>query len=285
MIVCDTEILGCGRFVGLHRLRFRLLYRLLRGNGLNDNIIGQAVLHGGIDRRGRGGRRFLALRLRRGLLRLLFFWLEQVRVALVVPDGVFKIFAVDDLVVPRIGAGVDPHVNVTDIADGAGNVAVRVRHDNGISHLVDGCARQVDRLDDLRVMVKSVALLLELGTEDSRGLGPRKVAFGAVFVLDIDFDAGRRGIIVQRLAGLHGHSVGASGVGFGEALRDFGVALTGANPAHDQLLVTVFQQSAVPGERVLQIAVRIVQIGGKVFGDWAVAGVPVQHGLKIPSIF
>lgn len=37
-----------------------------------NSSLGQAVLHGGIDRRGRGGRRFLALRLRRGLFRFLY---------------------------------------------------------------------------------------------------------------------------------------------------------------------------------------------------------------------
>ena len=189
--------------------------------------------------------------------------------------------AVDDLAAPGIGAGINSHVKIADIADGSGNVPVRVGDKDGIPHMIVQDPRQRDQFRNLRVVIEAVTLLLEPGAEELRDLPPPEGVLGAVLVLNIDLKARGGGKIVQRLAGLHGHAGGSPGVGFGETLRDFGVALTGTHPFGDQFLVTVFQQTAIPCERVLQITVRASQVCGEVFRNGAVARVLLQHGLKI----
>ena len=116
----------------------RVMFRFLHTQPLHHNVIGEIVFLAGIERHGFGG----DLR----LFSFPYFGCKQVRVALIPADVVLKQFPVDGFMAPAIWAGVNPHINITDVTDSPLNIPVRVRYNNGIAHLVGRNALQHDRL-------------------------------------------------------------------------------------------------------------------------------------------
>ena len=116
----------------------RVMFRFLHTQPLYHNVIGEIVFLAGIKCHGFGGDLRLSC--------FSYFRCEQMRVSLIPADVVLKHFPVDAFMAPAIRAGVNPHINLPDVADSPLDVAVRVRHDHGIAHFVGRNALQRDRL-------------------------------------------------------------------------------------------------------------------------------------------
>ena len=114
------------------------MFRFVHPQPLYHNVIGEIVFLTGIKCHGFGGDLRLSC--------FPYFRCEQMRVALIPADVVLEHFPVDGLMAPAIRAGVDPHINLSDVADSPLNISVRVRHNNGIAHLVGRNTLQHDRL-------------------------------------------------------------------------------------------------------------------------------------------
>ena len=171
----------------------RVRLRFLNMQPLHHNVIGQAVFIPRIDR--------LCLCCNFRLCRFFLNRPEQMRVALILTEIFFKLFPVDAFMAPGVRAGVNADIQLTDIADGAGDLPVSKRQRDRIAHLIGRYALQVNRLQLCWLMGESVQLLLIQGAEKHRGLIPGHRASGIVFVLDVHLQAGRVSIVIRSFAG------------------------------------------------------------------------------------
>ena len=138
--------------------RWRL--RFAGADGLDHHVVGQVVLLRRVGGYCLGGE----LRLR-WLPRL---WPEQPRVVLILPKPLLKLIAVDRLMAPCVGAGVNAHLQLSDISDGAADLLVRRGQHHMIAHLVGGGPFQMHRLSLSRYVGKAVQLLPVCRPEDRR---------------------------------------------------------------------------------------------------------------------
>ncbi|MPM35300.1 hypothetical protein SDC9_81890 [bioreactor metagenome] len=206
-------------------------------------------------------------------------WRKQGGVAFILPDAVFKGVAADNLIAPRIGAGVDAHVLFPDVSHRAGQFLPAVIQHRVVARLIGRITVQIGRLPQDRFMGKSVLLPLVHGAEDRGDFSPLSAPLAVVFVVDIDLEPRGGGKKIRRIAGGQLHRFGSPGIGIGKTLGHAGVALVFAEVPRDIFLVPLFQQAGCQG--FAQIGVRAFQVRRQKFRDGAVPGILPQQVLKV----
>ena len=262
------------------------MFRLIKTQRLNDNIIGQAVFIAGIEGCGSWCRCGSASRWRG--LRLFLLgrrWLgrdlrgKEGGVALVMAQSVLKKVPTDRLMDPGVWPGVDAHVQVSNVFDGPGNIVVAIAKGHLVSLSIGELARQLYALPLNRLMGKTVQLLQPEGAENGGNGLPGQGQLCAEFVLDFHRHTDGRGKIVRYVPGLQRYRLGAAGESKGQPLGNSTVVLTRAQPAGNVPLVPLCHQMG--GQHFPKIIVDAAHIGRQIAGDPAIPRILVQQPLKV----
>ena len=284
VIIGDVKILGGGVLFNIGGLLRLCVFRPVKVQRLDNDIIGQTVFIAGVKCRGsrncrgargrdlrlfRLGRRWRGRDLCGGSLRG-----EQSGVALIMAHCVLeKVFA-DCLMAPGIRAGVNDNIQIADTFNGAADIVIAVSKSHLVPHLVGERTRQLHAFPLDRLMGKTVQLLQPESAENGSNGLPGQGQLGAEFVLDFHLHADGGCKIVRCIPGLQRHRLGAAGKGEGQPVGNPPVVLAGANPRGNIALVPASQEMLC--QHFPKIIVDTAHIGGQIAGNGVISGVQMQ---------
>ena len=251
------------------------VFRLIKAQRLNDNIIGQAILIAGID--GRGSRNCRGARGRDlcgGGLRG-----KQGGVALVMANCVLEKVFGNSLMAPGIRAGMNDNIQIADTLNRSADIMIAIGKGHLVPHLIAKLACQLHTLPLDRLMGKTVQLLQPEGTENGGNGIPGQSQLCAEFVLDFHRHTHGRGKIVRYVPGLQRYRLGAAGKGKGQPLGNFPVILARAQPAGNVALVPLCHQMG--GQHFPKIIVDAAHIGRQIAGNPTIPRILVKQPLKV----